>query len=310
MNISESHHHHHHSLLSNETGGKARRASLAGFWTNVTLGVAKILAGLFGHSSALVADGIHTFADSFSDILIFFFVPMSRRNPDRRFSYGRGKIETLVSLIISLVLVFIGGGILSEAVEAIIDATHGVYPDRPGWIALIIAVVAIVMKEVMFRYFRHVGRKIGSKAMEANAWHHRTDALSSLATLIGIAGAMFFGESMRILDPVAAIIVGLLIFFMGCRLALPAVAELIEVSLPRTEVIRIEESLVEIPGVEGIAPVRSRRVGYRKAVEVTLFVAPDITVKQGEEIISSAERRIKEICGQEPICSVALRCNR
>lgn len=313
MNIFAHHNHDHNNALHfparDKAGGSARRASLTGFWANVSLGVAKILAGLFGHSSALVADGIHTFSDTFSDILIFFFVPMSRRKPDRRFSYGRGKIETLVSLVISLVLMVIGVGILVEATEAVIEVSRGVYPPRPGWIALIIAVVAIVTKECMFRYFRRVGRKIGSKAMEANAWHHRADALSSLATLIGIAGAMFFGESMRILDPIAAMIVGLLIFTMGSRLALPAIAEMLDMSLPRAEVMRIEDSLAEIPGIVGIGSVRSRRVGDRKALEVTLFVSGDTTIRAGEEIISSAERRIAEICGGQPLCTVALRSN-
>lgn len=210
-----------------------RHVTWVGFWTNAGLSVLKILAGIFGRSSAMIADGVHSASDLVTDVAVLIVIGVSRKKADSSHSYGHGKIETFVTFLISLLLAAVGIGILIDGVERGIAYFKGSDILQPTWIALTMAVVSILVKEWLFRYTRSTARKIGSTAMEANAWHHRSEAFSSLATLAGIAGAMFLGPDWRFLDPLAAVIVSFLIIAMSLNMAKTSVKELLEASLPK-----------------------------------------------------------------------------
>lgn len=271
-----------------------RHVTWVGFWTNVGLSAFKILAGIFGRSSAMIADGIHSASDLLTDVVVLVVIGVSRRKADSSHSYGHGKIETFATFIIALLLGAVGIGIFIDGLERVIRSLGGETLPRPGWIALGMAVVSIIAKEWLFRYTMAAARRIKSSALEANAWHHRSDALSSLATTVGIAGAMFLGVRWRILDPVAAMFVSVLIVVMAWRLASGAVKELVEASLPREVTDRMKHIIVNTPGVKSFHELRTRRNGNRMIVDVHIKVDPQLTIVEGHDIATEVEVRLRD----------------
>lgn len=271
-----------------------RHVTWVGFWTNVGLSAFKILAGIFGRSSAMIADGIHSASDLLTDVVVLVVIGISRRKADSSHSYGHGKIETFATFIIALLLGAVGIGIFIDGLERVIRSLGGETLPRPGWIALGMAVVSIIAKEWLFRYTMAAARRIKSSALEANAWHHRSDALSSLATTVGIAGAMFLGVRWRILDPVAAMFVSVLIVVMAWRLASGAVKELVEASLPREVTDRMKHIIVNTPGVKSFHELRTRRNGNRMIVDVHIKVDPQLTIVEGHDIATEVEVRLRD----------------
>lgn len=271
-----------------------RHVTWVGFWTNVGLSAFKILAGIFGRSSAMIADGIHSASDLLTDVVVLVVIGISRRKADSSHSYGHGKIETFATFIIALLLGAVGIGIFIDGLERVILSLGGETLPRPGWIALGMAVVSIIAKEWLFRYTMAAARRIQSSALEANAWHHRSDALSSLATTVGIAGAMFLGVRWRILDPVAAMFVSVLIVVMAWRLASGAVKELVEASLPREVTDRMKHIIVNTPGVKSFHELRTRRNGNRMIVDVHIKVDPQLTIVEGHDIATEVEVRLRD----------------
>lgn len=271
---------------------EARRVTWTGFWSNVALSALKIVAGILGRSSAMVADGIHSASDLVTDVVVLAVIGVSRRKENSRYTYGHGKYETFATLVIATLLGVVGIAMFYDGLCGCISALRGGLPARPGWIALVMAVVSIAVKEWLFRYTRSAGRRIASGALEANAWHHRSDALSSLATLAGIAGAMFLGSHWRVLDPLAAMVVSVFIVLMAVRLALPSARELLEVSLPAALTGEMERIVSGTPGVIAYHHFRSRRNGSRLIADMHIKVAPDITVDRGHEIATAVEQRL------------------
>ena len=271
-----------------------RHVTWVGFWTNAGLSVLKILAGIFGRSSAMIADGVHSASDLLTDVAVLIVIGVSRKKADSSHSYGHGKIETFVTFLISLLLAAVGIGILVDGVKRGIAFFKGTEIMQPTWIALAMAVVSIVTKEWLFRYTRSAARKISSTAMEANAWHHRSDAFSSLATLAGVAGAMFLGPDWRFLDPLAAVIVSALIIAMSCNMAKTSVMELLEASLPDKESDRIRDIIVSTQGVKDFHHLRSRKNGNTIIVDFHIKLDPDISLKDAHDIATEVENRIKE----------------
>lgn len=274
-----------------------RHVTWVGFWANILLSVFKILAGVIGRSSAMIADGIHSASDLVTDVVVLTVIGVSRRKENEQYTYGHGKYETFATFIIAVLLGFVGIGMFYDGLTGCIKSLQGEVLPRPGYIALIMAVISIAAKEWLFRYTRAAGRKIGSAALEANAWHHRSDALSSLATVVGIAGAMFLGEHWRVLDPLAAMVVSVLIVIMAVKLAVPSTHELLERSLPAETTADIEHIVAETPGVIAYHHFRSRRNGSRLIADLHIKVDPDITVDQGHEIASLVEKRLRERYG-------------
>ncbi|MDE6715693.1 MAG: cation diffusion facilitator family transporter [Muribaculaceae bacterium] len=272
---------------------QARRVTWISFFVNAILGVAKILGGLFARSSALIADGVHSFSDFLSDIVVIVMVGLARKRPDADHQFGHGRFEALATILLSLLLIGVAIGILYDSVERIISVINGETLPRPGVVALIILLLSIVAKEWLFYITKRVGERIHSDSVVANAWHHRSDSWSSLATLIGVAGAMFLGEKWRVLDPVAALIVAVFIAVVGVKMARPALNELLGASLPESDLKTIKETLAKIPDIKSWHALRTFKSGNDIYIEVHIKVDPEINVLEAHKIATRAEHAIK-----------------
>ncbi len=275
----------------------ARRVTWLGFWINAALGAGKVAAGIFGRSSAMLADGIHSFSDFITDIIVIVFVGVARRKANDRYQYGHGKYETFATMLVALILGIVGVMFLVDGAEKTWGSFHGHHLESPTWLALIMAVVSIISKEWLYRYTRRVGERIQSAVVVANAWHHRSDALSSLATLAGIGGAMFLGPAWRVLDPIAAMVVSVFIIIVAFQIGTPAVKELLEESLPGDIVEGMYEVIGCTPGVKAFHRFASRRNGNRMILDFHIKVDPDITVVSGHRIASEVEKRLRDAYG-------------
>ena len=275
-----------------------KRCTLVGMTTDVGLSAMKIVTGIVGHSSAILADGIHSISDTVTDALVYTMVRLSGKGIDGQYRYGRGKFETLAAFLISLLLVVVALGLMAEGIKDVWNALHGQTLERPHNIALIVGIIAVVVKESLYHYTRLKGRKTNSMALKTYAWHHRTDALSTAATLVGVAGAMFMGESWRVLDPIAAIAVSVLILTLSYRLGRPAVEELLEVSLPQEEQEKISAIVTGTAGVKAFHNLRTRRNGNLRVVDIHVKVDGDLTVAQSHEITRAIEGQLTAALGE------------
>ena len=275
-----------------------KRCTLVGMTSDVFLSVLKIATGIVGRSSAILADGIHSISDTVTDALVYAMVRLSGKGADERYRYGRGKYETLAAFLISILLVVVALGLMAEGVKDIWGSFHGETLERPHTIALVVGIIAVMVKEGLYQYTRLTGKKTGSSALKAYAWHHRADALSTAATLLGVAGAMFLGERWRILDPLAAIAVSVLILILAYRLGRPAVEELLEVALPRDEQDRIAAIVNSTPGVKAFHNLRTRRNGNLRVVDIHIKVDGDLSVSQSHDITRLIERQLGKEMGE------------
>lgn len=275
-----------------------KRCTLVGMTSDVCLSALKIATGIIGHSSAILADGIHSIGDTVTDALVYAMVRLSGKGVDDRYRYGRGKYETLAAFLISVILVVVALGLMVDGVKDVWAAWHGDTLERPHNIALIVGIIAVVAKEGLYHYTRIKGRQTGSTALKAYAWHHRADALSTAATLLGVAGAMFLGESWRVLDPLAAIAVSVLILVLAYRMGRPAVEELLEVSLPQEEQETITAIVNGTPGVKAFHNLRTRRNGSLRVVDIHIKVDGDLSVNESHDITRTIEHGLSEALGE------------
>lgn len=211
---------------------KIYRVTWIGMVVNIALSLLKLAAGILGRSGAMIADAVHSISDLATDVIVLIFARISSKPEDAGHNYGHGKYETLASILISLALIAVGGGILADSIHNIRLVLTGEIIGRPGAIALIAAAISIVAKEVLYRYTVRVGRQTDSPSVVANAWHHRSDALSSIGTLTGIGLAYFLGDKWRIADPLAALVVSVFIFKIAFDLLRSGLGELLEHALP------------------------------------------------------------------------------
>lgn len=269
------------------------RVTLVGFVVNLILSAAKLAAGILGRSGAMVADAIHSFSDMATDIVVIVFARISSKPKDDGHDYGHGKYETLATIIISLALAAVGIGILSSSIGSIRTILEGGTLPRPGAVALVAAVVSIVAKEILYRYTVRVGRRIDSPSVIANAWHHRSDALSSLGTLAGIGCAYFLGEKWRIADPIAALLVAVFIFKIALDLIRTGLGELLEKSLPAD----VEQEILSIvtanPEISSPHNLRTRRIGASIAIEVHVRVDGAMNVAHSHALTVDIEHRLR-----------------
>ena len=260
------------------------RITLFGSFVNVGLLTFKFVAGFLGNSSAMIADAVHSLSDFLTDIVVLVFVRISSRPEDEGHDYGHGKYETLATSIIGAVLLFVGFGLLWDGCDRIwLHYVDGIPLESPGLVALYAALASIVVKELLFRLTLRIGRRQDSQVVIANAWHHRSDAFSSIGTALGIGGAILLGDEWRILDPLAAVIVSLFIIRVSLRLMLPAVQDLLEVSLPKETEVQILEIISELPEVRNPHHLRTRRIGNRFAIEAHIRVDGQMTVRLRQE---------------------------
>lgn len=276
-----------------------RKITLWGSLVNLVLTVFKIIAGVLGRSAAMIADGIHSLSDLLSDVVVLVFTHMSSKGKDRDHSFGHGKFETLATLIVSVMLVAVGTDLMIGAIRSIIGFCRGDDIPEPGIIALIAAVVSILSKEILYHATVKVGKKTGSTVVVANAWHHRSDAFSSIGAMAGIGGAMLLGGRWTVLDPVASCVISVAIIVIAVRLALPSLAELLETSLPED----IEQEIVAIAsvvkGVNDVHELKTRRNGISFIIDAHIAVNPDISIVEAHDIATDVEDALRSRYGQE-----------
>ena len=276
-----------------------RSVTLWGALVNMGLTVFKLLAGIFGRSAAMVADGIHSLSDLLSDAVVLIFTHISSKGNDKGHSFGHGKFETFATMIVSLMLLIVGAGMMKNGINSIIDILNGNILPKPGWIAIAAAVVSIAAKEILYRVTARVGRKVDSPVVIANAWHHRSDAMSSIGSLVGIGGAMILGSKWTILDPLAACAISIAIIVVAVKMGLPSIEDLLEASLPEDVEYEIRETASAVPGVRNIHALKTRRNGVSYIIDAHILVDPQISVVESHEIASQVENALSSRYGKE-----------
>ncbi len=273
---------------------EGRRILMAGLVVNICLTLVKLGAGVVGRSHALIADGIHSLSDLATDLVAFVGWRYSSKPRDSDHPYGHGKIETLAATFVGILLFGTGVAIVVEGFEAMFEQQ----PVLPGWIALVAAIFSIVLKEALYRYTLAYANRLGSSVLVANAWHHRSDALSSIATLVGVAGARL---GFPVLDPVAAVLVAALIMKVGVDVVVRGSRELVEESLQEEETARLIAAATGVDGVRGVSEMQSRRVGPAAVIDVSITVDGDLTVTQGHTIAHEVE---EALCAAMPVVEI------
>lgn len=267
--------------------------TLLGMAANFLLLVFKFAAGIVGHSSAMIADAVHSLSDFATDLIVLVFIRISSKPQDADHDYGHGKYETLATSVIGIILLFVGIGIFWDGLHKIIGFLHGRELQAPGRIALVAAVVSIVVKELLYRITRKVGVQMNSQAVIANAWHHRSDVFSSLGTLIGVGGAILLGPRWSVLDPLAAVVVSFFIAKVALQLLLPAINDLLEKSLPKETEDEILAVIDDVPGIRFPHNLRTRRIGNNYAIEVHVRVDGKTSVEEAHRMTREIENKLR-----------------
>lgn len=274
------------------------RVTLTGSIVNMLLLVLKFAAGVLGHSSAMIADAVHSLSDFLTDIVVIVLVKLSCKPADEDHDYGHGKYETVATSVIGIILIVVALMLGWDGIKQILFFINGGRQQPPELIAFIAALLSIVLKEWVFRITRKVAREVSSQALEANAWHHRSDALSSIGTAIGIGGAVLLGGGWAVLDPIAAVVVSVLIVVTALRLLRTAYGELLEESLPCETEDRIREIVYQDSLVTDIHNLYTRRIGNGIAVEMHLRLPGDITLEEAHHHATEIERRLRTEYGR------------
>lgn len=281
-----------------------RSITIWGAVVNIALTVAKIVAGVVGRSAAMIADGIHSLSDLLSDIVVLVFTHISSKGKDRDHSFGHGKFETLATLIVSIILVVVGAKLMSGGIKSIISVVNGEVIPKPGYIALAAAVISIAAKEILYQATVKVGKEVNSPVVVANAWHHRSDALSSIGALLGIGGAIILGDKWTILDPIASCCISIAIIVIAVKMALPSLSELLETSLPEDIEAEIVRTASEISGVRDIHELKTRRNGISFIIDAHITVDPSISIVEAHDIATNVEEALQLKYGNETQISI------
>lgn len=275
------------------------KVTFVGGVVNVVLLLFKFLAGFLGHSAAMVADAVHSLSDFVTDIIVVVFVRISGKPKDKSHDYGHGKYETLAMTLIGMALLAVSIGILYSGATKIISWANGEELEAPDLLALWAALLSIVLKEGAYRYSMVKARELNSQALEANAWHHRSDALSSIGTAIGIGGAIFLGQRWTVLDPVASVIVGLFIVKVSFDLLRNGIGDLMEQSLPDAVEEEILNLVASLPGDIKPHDLCTRRLGNHYAIELHILMDGDISLRDAHDKASEVEDLLRDHYGEE-----------
>ena len=273
------------------------RTTITGSIVNMTLLAFKFVAGIAGNSAAMIADAIHSLSDFITDVIVVVFVRISNKPKDKDHDYGHGKFETFATLLIGAILLIIGAGIAWNGVTTIISVINGAIIPKPGIIALVAAILTIVSKEILYWYTIFFARKLKSDVLKANAWHHRSDGFTSIATTIGIGGAIFLGEKWTILDPLAALFVSFFIMVMAVRLMIPSVDELMERSLPDEVEGEITNLVEAFEKASDLHNLRTRKIGNNCAIEFHIRMSGETSLTQAHNTVTEIERKLREHYG-------------
>lgn len=282
------------------------RVTIAGSIINILLLAFKFAAGILGHSAAMIADAIHSLTDFVTDAIVLVFVRLGSKPTDRDHDYGHGKYETLASAIIGVSLLVVGMMICYSGVTKTYHAMCGEPLQQPGFIALAAAVASVVLKEWAYRFTVRVGRRCHSEAVVANAWHHRSDALSSVGTTVGIGGAIILGEKWAVLDPLTAIVVSFFIMKAAWSVLSKAVGELTDGSLPKETEDEIESIVNEDKDVSVVHNLCTRRIGNRVAIEMHVRMPGETSLYVAHRHATEIEQRLKQRFGADTHISIHL----
>lgn len=273
------------------------KVTLVGSAGNVALLTFKFIAGVLGHSSAMIADAVHSLSDFVTDLVVLVFVSISAKPQDQSHDYGHGKFETIATFLIGLALIGAATGIIVSGGMKLMVWWGGDELEAPGWIALWAALLSIAVKELLYQYTARKGRQLDSQVMIANAWHHRSDSLSSIGAAIGIGGAIWLGQRWTVLDPIASIVVGLMLVRVAWELLKTSIAELTECSLPAETEQEIEQIIQSFVDVQEPHNLRTRRIGNRIAIEAHVRMDGSLPLQIVHERATSIEHKLKERFG-------------
>lgn len=273
------------------------KVTLVGSAGNAALLTFKFIAGVMGNSSAMIADAVHSLSDFVTDILVLVFVSISAKPQDTSHDYGHGKFETIASFLIGLALVAAATGIVVSGALNLWAWWGGAELESPGWIALWAALLSIVVKELLYQYTARRGRKLDSQVMIANAWHHRSDALSSVGAAVGIGLALWLGQHWAVFDPLASVVVGLMLMKVAYELLKTSINELTESSLPAETEQEIEQIILSFGDVRQPHNLRTRRIGNRIAIEAHVRMDGRLPLETVHERATTIERKLKERFG-------------
>ena len=278
---------------------KIQKVTLVGSAGNMGLFAFKLIAGILGHSSAMVADAVHSLSDFITDVIVLVFVSISAKPQDESHDYGHGKFETIATFFIGLALVAAATGIILAGILSLVEWFQGAQLEAPSMLALWAALLSIVVKEILFHYTAHCGKRLNSQAMIANAWHHRSDALSSIAAAIGIGCAILLGDRWTVMDPVASVIVGFVLMNVAIKLLRTSINELTESSLNADVEREIEEIITSFPGICEPHNLRTRHIGNRIAIEAHIRMDGDISLRDAHSRATMVEQKLKERFGSD-----------
>ena len=278
---------------------KIQKVTLVGSAGNMGLFAFKLIAGILGHSSAMVADAVHSLSDFITDVIVLVFVSISAKPQDESHDYGHGKFETIATFFIGLALVAAATGIILAGILSLVEWFQGAQLEAPSMLALWAALLSIVVKEILFHYTAHCGKRLNSQAMIANAWHHRSDALSSIAAAIGIGCAILLGDRWTVMDPVASVIVGFVLMNVAIKLLRTSINELTESSLNADVEREIEEIITSFPGICEPHNLRTRHIGNSIAIEAHIRMDGDISLFDAHSRATMVEQKLKERFGSD-----------
>ena len=273
--------------------------TLWGAFCNIALTIVKFVAGILGGSTAMLADAVHSASDLVTDIIVIVFTRISGKGKDKGHDYGHGKFETLATVVVSLMLLVVGAEMIKSSYQQIRSAVEGNPLPAPEMIALWAAVISIISKEFLYQWTVKVGKRLSSPVVIANAWHHRTDALSSVGSLLGIAGAIALGGEWTILDPLVGAVISIVIIVMAVKMSIPALAELTEASLPEKTEQKMLEIIRSVEGVRGVHELKTRLCGHYCIADFHIVVDPETTILESHETTVIIERKLREEFGEE-----------
>ena len=290
--------------MTMEREDQIRRITLVGSAGNVLLVIVKFIAGVVGHSSAMIADAVHSLSDLLTDFIVLLFVGISARPQDSSHDYGHGKFETLASLLVSIALIGAAIGIIVSGASKFAAWLGGADLQSPGKLALWVAVISILVKELMYQYTARKGRDLESQALVANAWHHRSDALSSIGAAIGIAGAVLLGGRWTVFDPLASIVVGAMLIAVALKIMRPSLGELTDESLSEAQESEIMGIISSFPEVSEPHNLRTRHIGNKVAIEAHIRMDGEMTLNSVHQITYEIERKLKDRFGADTIVTL------
>ncbi|MCQ2304660.1 MAG: cation diffusion facilitator family transporter [Bacteroidales bacterium] len=280
------------------------RITLWGAIANLLLTLVKFLAGIFGKSAAMTADAVHSLTDLISDAVVLVMVKISSKGKDKSHDYGHGKFETLATLVVSLLLLVVGVGLMSKGIESIRFVMGGGTIEKPSMIALWAAVISIAVKEILYQWTARVGKAVDSQAVIANAWHHRSDALSSVGSLVGIGGAILLGGKWTVLDPIVGCIISIVIIVVAVKISIPALNELTDASLPDEIESQIMGIIQSVEKVENVHDLRTCRNGQNYIIDAHVVLDPMMTVAEAHDITVKIEAALRQEYGADTLIAI------